>query len=336
MSDLYRIFGALGSPYSMKMRAILRYRRLPHVWIAPAIGKPEIAHVRPPVIPVIQFPDGEYHVDSTPMIDALERTHPGARSVVPADPGLAFLAYLLEDFADEWVTKMMFHYRWFRERDQEACSRFLAFDTLGVAAPDAIERAASTFRNRQIGRMPLVGCTAQNQPLIEGTFLEVLDIFESHLRQQRYLFGSRPSRADFAFFGQLSQLAVDPTPAALMQQRAPFTHRWVTQMDDVSGEEGEWMGREAGRSPAVTALLRLTGEVYLPFLVANAAAFDGGAETFSLEVREHRFEQGTFKYQVKCLAELRRHFLTLAAGPRAEIEPVLRDAGCLEVLTGRG
>ncbi|HBP14871.1 MAG TPA: glutathione S-transferase, partial [Gammaproteobacteria bacterium] len=50
-------------------------------------------------------------VDSTPIIRRLESEIPG-RSVIPEDPVIRFLDYLLEDYGDEWLTKAMFHYRW--------------------------------------------------------------------------------------------------------------------------------------------------------------------------------------------------------------------------------
>ena len=118
MSGLYTLHGFDPSPYSVKMRALLRYRRIPFVW--DALGSPRdvaVAAGLPPVIPVLRFPDGRLMNDSTPLAYALEREHVG-RSVIPDDPVLAWLSDLLEDFGDEWVTKMMFHYRWYYAPDR--------------------------------------------------------------------------------------------------------------------------------------------------------------------------------------------------------------------------
>lgn len=335
MSDgTYRILGGLGSPYSMKMRAILRYRRLPHVWVQLNDGNAyEIANVKPGIIPVVRFPDGRMHNDSTPMIFDLERRHPGPRSIVPDDEAQAFLAFLLEDMADEWGTKMMFHYRWFRERDQKQMSSWLAFDRLAGKGAEAIGKHAANFAARQIGRMALVGCTAANQPLIEETAAAVLALLEAHVTKEPYLFGSRPSLADFGWMGQFSQLAVDPTPADLLRETAPFTFRWLAQLDDASGVEGEWRDPRAPLSPAVKGLLKMAGEVYFPFLVANAEAHARGEETFSFTVRGRRYQQGTFKYQVKCLGELRSRYAKMSAAARERLVPDLREAGCLDVLS---
>ena len=152
----YRVVGANGSPYSMKMRAIFRYRRIPHIWQhRSARVEAETANVRPQIVPMVQFPDGSgWRVDSTPIAYELEERH-SARSILPEDPAHRFLCALIEDMADEWLTKAMFHYRWFYAPDQDYASWWIATDRNSTvdSTRAAREAFADTFGQRQIDRM---------------------------------------------------------------------------------------------------------------------------------------------------------------------------------------
>ena len=70
---MYQLIGFNPSPYSVKMRAVLRYRRLPFIWDNRTDAR-EVAqrHRLPPVIPVLVMPDGAVMNDSTPLIHELD------------------------------------------------------------------------------------------------------------------------------------------------------------------------------------------------------------------------------------------------------------------------
>lgn len=321
MDMTYRLFGALGSPYSMKLRALLRYRRIPHLWVDGAATREALGQVRAPVIPVLEYPDGHFDNDSTPVLYDLEERH-AERRVVPDDPAQAFIAHLLEDFADEWLTKAMFGYRWLEEVDQVQMSRWLAFDNMKGGGLAQSQGFAEQFRARQVGRMALVGCTRENFPLIEASTRAVLAALEAHVVNRHCLFGTRPSMAEFGIYGQLSQLGTDPTPQVMMRADYPYTYRWLAHIDDMSGLEGEW---EPGISPVVAELVRISAQVYVPFLRANEQAAEAGKETFRMEAMGLPYSQGVFKYQLKCLRELRARYARLEPSARGEVDAVLGD-----------
>jgi glutathione S-transferase len=283
----------------------------------------------------MEYPDGTFHNDSTPLIYDLEARH-AERSVIPPDPATAFIAHLIEDFADEWVTKAMFGYRWLKEVDQIQMSRLLAFDAMKGGGLAASQGFAEQFRARQVGRMAIVGCAAENFPLIEASTRAILGALEAHVVDNHCLFGTRPSMAEFGVYGQLSQLGVDPTAQAMMRKDYPYSFRWLLHIDDMSGINGEWetetAGADAPFAPIITAWLQQVGEIYMPFLCANAAAIAAGDETFSITAMGLPYTQGVFKYQVKCLADLRARYADLDNAARAKVDPLLAQTGCLDAL----
>ncbi len=284
MEQRYRLIGSTASPYAIKLRALLRYRRIPFDWVIMTKAlRQQTAHLRPGLIPVLQYPDGTFRGETTMLAYDLELRHRG-RSVIPQDRALAFVCDLLEDLADEWAVKPLFLYRWWDPEDQAYVSRWAGEEWSTSEAETGSREEIEEFRRRQVSRMPILGATVENKPLLEESYRRILSAFEPHVSMRSYLFGSRPSLADFAWFGQLSEMATDPTPMRILREKAPFTDHWVRRLDDASGVEGEWHPRERALGPWAEALLRIAGELYLPFLLANAEAFAKGLERLEIEV----------------------------------------------------
>ena len=333
--DRIALSGAPGSPYTRKMLAVLRYRRIPYRFL-PASG-PALDHLPRPKVQLLPTfylpgPTGEMEavVDSSPIIRRLEEEWKG-RAVIPTDPAVAFLDELIEDYADEWLTKAMFHYRWAYQADIDQAARILPC-WRGFSVPDEVlaERSRA-FAERQIGRLHVVGSNTVTGPVIEASYQRFLEAFEAHLRVQPFLLGHRPGASDFAVFGQLTQLAqFDPTPTALTLKAAPRVYAWVSLMEDQSGlvpQDGDWISLDAV-PPTLTALLKEIGRVYPPVMLANAQALMTGAATLTTEVDGLAWTQPPFPYQAKCLQWLRASRGALAAGGREAVDRILAGTGC--------
>ena len=334
MSQPIALRGAPGSPYTRKMLAVLRYRRIPYrflvgLWAQNAgLPAPKVD-----LLPTFYFDadDGlEAVVDSTPIIRRLEADAMG-RSVIPDDTALAFLDYLLEDYADEWLTKAMFHYRWWYEPDIELAGEILPRWRDLTASAAVIEPRAQTVRDRQIGRLYVVGSNDVTAPVIEASYRRFLQRFDEHIGNGPFLFGTRPAAADFGLFGQLTQLAAfDPTPAKLTADAAPRVLAWVQTVEDLSGlepREDDWTPRDS--LPAtLQELLAEVGRTYVPVMLANAQAIDTGAEQVETEVDGQPWLQRPFPYQAKCLQWVRQEYARLDGDDRECVDTTLAGTGC--------
>jgi glutathione S-transferase len=327
--------GAPGSPYTRKMVALMRYRRIPYRLLVgdqdQALGLPA---PRVALLPTFYFPDetGELEavVDSTPIIRRLEREYPG-RSVIPSDPVLRFLDELLEDYGDEWLTKAMFHYRWYYQDDIDRAGQILPRWRNLKATDEEIAPISAYISERQISRLYVVGSNDTTAPVIESSYLRFLDLFRAHLVNGPFTLGARPGAADFALYGQLTQLAAfDPTPMADTLERAPQVYAWVSVVEDLSGltpAADQWFDPD-DLPDTLTALLAELGRTYVPVMLANAAAIDGGMDEVRTEVEGEAWVQQPFPYQARCLQWLRQSYVGLESDDRARVDAILAGTGC--------
>ena len=327
--------GSPGSPYTRKMLALLRFRRIPYRFLRRGIGQPrDMPQANVDLMPTFYLMNehGELEavVDSTPIIRRLEASH-GGRSVIPSDPVVGFLDLLLEDYADEWLTKAMFHFRWWREEDIAHAAGVLPLFSNPTMPSDQLAGFSQMVRDRQVGRLYVVGSNETTAEIIEASYARFLTLLDAHLQTVPFTFGRRPASADFGMFGQLTQLAnFDITPTHMTRETAPRILAWVAIMEDLCGlepEESDWLtATEVGDT--LRTLLSEVGRVYVPVLLANGQAINQGAEDFETEVDGAPWRQRTFPYQAKCLQWLRQAYARMDGDDRERLDSVLAGTGC--------
>lgn len=339
-----RLQGVHGSPYTRKMLGLLRFRRLEYRLIinlpqnpdAPGNGpiRSELPTPKVPLLPTFYLPDDsgepEAVTDSTPIIRRLEADF-STRSVLPTHPVVNFLNYVLEDYADEWLSRCMFHYRWHYASDIKKASRILPLSVRVDVSEERLEAMAAQFSKRQIQRLGVVGSSENTAPIIEDSYLRCLKLLEAHLKSNPFLFGSRPASADFAVMGQLSCLAhFDPTPMRLCEEHAPRVYAWVARLDDLSGyevAEEDWSMEPDSLPDTLLALFSEVARTHMPQLLANGRAVIAQEEKLSTEIDGGSWSQASFPYQLKCLGWIRDEFSALSSQDQSKARTILDTAG---------
>jgi len=330
LSGTYRIFGSELSPYSVKVRSYFRFKGLPYEWIQRSRQPEEFSkYARLPLVPLVVGPDDQGLQDSTPIIEKMEETHPEP-SIYPDDAALRFLSALIEEYADEWGNKHMFHYRWWYEADQISCAERIAASMVPEGAPDEkVLEAAKRVRQRMVPRLSFVGSSEATKDCIESSLARLLQILEEHLEQRPYILGARPSMADFGLWGQIYECSTDPTVGSMLDDGFSNTRAWIEDMHNPTNQGDFETWQEL--APTLEPLLsREIGTLFLPWSVANATALEAGEESFTVELEGEPFSQQTQKYHARSLAAIRAKYA--AVEDREGLDAILESTGCLLAL----
>jgi glutathione S-transferase len=315
MSDInapMKVHGLDLSYFTGKFEAYLRFAHIPHERVEISarsferIGRLSGARQ----MPAVEFANGRWTTDSTPMIVALDAQNP-QRSVLPPDPAMLFLVRLLEDYADEWLWRPALHYRWSYEPDAQLMSHRIAAEMLhDVPAPFFLKRWM--IKRRQLRRYVWGdGVTAATRAHVEAIYLRNLAALQAALSRRPFLLGGRPCLADFGFFASMFRhFGLDPTPARIMRDRAPAVYEWLGRMWNSGALEalGEWPSEvPSDLQPFWDEI----GACYLPYLAANAQAHAAALKRFTWTVEGVTYNTPVHAYRVKCFTVLRAEYASL-------------------------
>jgi len=301
----YILYTMPNSPYSDKVRAFLRYKRLPvveHVENAETRFSVLQARTGKTMVPVVLTPTDEALNDSTALIAKIESASPNPPTRWK-DPVADTLAMLLEDYADEWLVRIMLCSRWYHGDDAAQNSALIAGAmSHGVYGID-FQSAARDFPPSIIATLPKMGATAHNADTWYSMLPPMLDALNQALSRSLFLTGSSPHQCDFAFYGQLNQLRRDPTGSRWLAEGPGSVREWLEKIEAACAPGADTLPSSLADLGALEPLVRQMAQTYLRMQVANALAVEAGLSEVRVELAGAvQFSAAPARYNWKLLA----------------------------------
>ena len=231
--QLYQ-FGPLGdlesaSPFCVKVRDALRYKRIPFDTIN-ATSPIQVRRLNPRAKLPVMIDDGVKLADSTEIIRHLEARHPEPR-LYPQDPRTRAMALMLEDWADESLYWHVVYERW---QVPEQFAKFAA--VIFSPVPAAMRPMVRLLVGRQTrGQLRGQGLGRFRLDEQREKFRASLDWLDAMVDGQ-FLCGAELSIADVAVAAQVGALNVPFTPVAEAEIHAHAkVMRWLERTFEALG-----------------------------------------------------------------------------------------------------
>lgn len=210
------------SPFCLKVRAILDYKRVPYARI-PVLGPAALKVRRRGGVgkfPALEI-DGRFVVDSTDIAYEIEKLFPEP-SILPAAPRERALCHALEDWADEALYFIGIYYQWWDPTGAKLVPQAFGRGLLG--------RAAYLWFRRVVRRQLVGQGTARKSPEhVRADLVREIDAIEQLASPGPFLLGDRPYLCDFALLGQLVYLSRPPGSRAVLEGR-PAIQAYLARM----------------------------------------------------------------------------------------------------------
>lgn len=329
------VYGLKVSYFTGKLEAYLRCKGIPYDFRTMTVRDfrkriPEMTGAMQ--MPAVQLPDGRWMTDTSPIIEWLESEFPDP-PIIPADPALAFICHLIEDYADEWLWRPAMYYRW----NFPVSAKLLARQIVDEMAPDLrAPRFLARLRTERRQRGNFVtrdGASETTAPHIEQSYLRLLAILSDIFGARPFVVCDRPTLADIGLMGPLFRhFSMDPAPAKIMREDAPAVMEWVYRVWNAKPPPARQP--DMARIPGdLGPLLSEIAETHLEALNANARAWEGGQERHTQEIQGVRYTNiPTSRYRVWCLEKLRQRYRALEGAAHDEVDAALAASGALEPL----